>query len=166
MVPKTNGRVLFNSSPADYPVPGETVVYDTSQTIDIETYPLNGAFLVKTLVLSIDPYMHGRMSKPDKSYIARAPFAIGEPIVGFGIGVVVRSENSEVPAGKYIYGIAEYFILADITEFIFLEKNSDLSWSVYLGAAGMLGKTAFAGWKEYSHAKKVNCNSHISAVDI
>jgi hypothetical protein len=27
-------------------------------------------------------------------------------IVGFGIGVVVRSENSEVPAGKYIYGIA------------------------------------------------------------
>ncbi|KAJ7351948.1 hypothetical protein DFH08DRAFT_739693 [Mycena albidolilacea] len=158
MAPKTNGRVLFNSFPADYPVPGETVVHDTSQTIDIETHPLNGGLLVKTLVLSIDPYMRGRMSKPDKSYAARAPFAIGEPIVGFGIGVVVRSENSEVPAGKYIYGIAvphqEYFVLADITGFIFLEKNPGLSWSVYLGAAGMPGKTAFAGWKEYSHAKK------------
>ncbi|KAJ7727173.1 hypothetical protein B0H14DRAFT_3169495 [Mycena olivaceomarginata] len=158
MAPKTNGRVLFNSFPADYPVPGETVVHDTSQTIDIETHPLNGGFLVKTLVLSIDPYMRGLMSKPDKSYVARASFAIGEPIVGFGIGAVVRSENSEVPAGKYIYGIAvphqEYFVLADITGFIFLEKNPGLSWSVYLGAAGMPGKTAFAGWKEYSHAKK------------
>lgn len=46
-------------------------MHDTSQTIEIETHPLNGGFLVKTLVLSIDPYMRGLMSKPDKSYVVR-----------------------------------------------------------------------------------------------
>jgi NADPH-dependent curcumin reductase CurA len=57
---------------ADYPIPGETTVYDTTETIDIETHPLNGGFLVKTLVLSVDPYMRGRMRAPEtKSYIVR-----------------------------------------------------------------------------------------------
>jgi len=63
-----------------------------------------------------------------------------------------------VPAGKYIYGIGvlhqEYFVVAEKTGFVFLEKHPDLPWSVYLGSAGMPGKTAFAGWKEYSYAKK------------
>ena len=36
-------------------MPGKTTVYDDSQTIDLDTVPLNGGFLVKTLVLSIDP---------------------------------------------------------------------------------------------------------------
>jgi len=100
MAPGTNGRVLFNSIPegeilfsfflihatttltlsisSGYPVPGKTTVYDTSQTIDPNTIPLEGGFLVKTLELSIDPYMRGRMRAPEiKSY---APaFVIGEP---------------------------------------------------------------------------------------
>jgi NADPH-dependent curcumin reductase CurA len=41
-------------------VPGKTTVYDASRKIDLETVPLNGGFLVKTLVLSIDPYMRGK----------------------------------------------------------------------------------------------------------
>ncbi|KAJ7448516.1 hypothetical protein FB451DRAFT_1288701 [Mycena latifolia] len=156
MAPITNSRVLFNSVPKDYPVPGETTVYDTSLTIDLNNHPLNGGFLVKTLVLSIDPYMRGRMRSPDKSYLSAFP--LGEPIFGWGIGVVVRSENSDVAPGRYIYGLdflhQEYFVLRDMTGFIFLEKHPDLPLSVYVGAAGMPGKTAYMGWKEYAHAKK------------
>ncbi|KAJ6538132.1 hypothetical protein B0H19DRAFT_1181763 [Mycena capillaripes] len=157
MAPRTNGRVLFNSVPTGYPVPGETTVYDTSQSIDIETHPLNGGFLVKTLVLSVDPYMRGRMRGPDvKSYVNG--FKLGEPLTGYGVGVVLRSENSEVIPGKYIYGAGfphqEYFVLPKMDGFVFLEKNPDLPWTVYVGAAGMPGKTAFAGWKEFSKAKK------------
>jgi hypothetical protein len=45
------------------------IVYDQSPTIDIEHVPLNGGILVKTLVLSIDPYMRGQMRSPgEKSY--------------------------------------------------------------------------------------------------
>ena len=47
-------------------------MYDESQTIDLETAPLNGGFLTKVLALSIDPYMRGRMREPSKkSYSVR-----------------------------------------------------------------------------------------------
>jgi NADPH-dependent curcumin reductase CurA len=49
-----------------FPEPGKTVVYDESKTIDVESVPLDGGILVKTLVLSIDPYMRGRMRAPEK----------------------------------------------------------------------------------------------------
>jgi NADPH-dependent curcumin reductase CurA len=53
-----------------YPVPGKTTVFDNSETIDVENVPLDGGFLVKTLALSIDPYMRGRMRRPTtKSYV-------------------------------------------------------------------------------------------------
>lgn len=47
-------------------MPGKTTVYDESQTIDLDSVPLNGGVLVKTLVLSIDPYLRGRMRSPEK----------------------------------------------------------------------------------------------------
>ena len=46
--------------PTGYPIPGKTTVYDASQKIDLETVPLNGGFLLKTLALSIDPFMRGK----------------------------------------------------------------------------------------------------------
>ena len=52
-----------------YPIPGRTVVYDTTQTIDLDNVPLRGGILLKTLVLSIDPYLRGRMNLSDKSYV-------------------------------------------------------------------------------------------------
>ena len=55
-----------------YPEPGKTTVYDTTVKIDLKNAPLNGGFLLKTLVLSIDPYMRGRMRSPEiKSYSVR-----------------------------------------------------------------------------------------------
>ena len=92
MAPLTNGQLLFNSVPTGmftiglrlaccdssnqcffhhlgYPEPGKTTVYDTTETIDLETVVLNGGILIKTLELSIDPYMRGRMRAPEaKSY--------------------------------------------------------------------------------------------------
>jgi NADPH-dependent curcumin reductase CurA len=57
----TNPRVLFNSYPMGYPVPGQTTTYDTTQNIDLDM-PLDGGVLIKILVLSVDPYQRGRMS--------------------------------------------------------------------------------------------------------
>lgn len=81
-----------------YPEPGKTVKYDTSAEIDPETVPLNGGFIVKTLVISIDPYMRGRMRDPaiksysvslshyrdiHESYLSvchvKSPFQLGKP---------------------------------------------------------------------------------------
>ncbi|KAJ6559477.1 alcohol dehydrogenase [Mycena vulgaris] len=74
----------------------------TTQTIDLETVPLNGGFLIKTLVLSVDPYFRGGIRRNRKSYISG--FQISVPLDGFGVGVVLRSENPAVEVGKYIYG--------------------------------------------------------------
>jgi hypothetical protein len=61
----------------DFPIPGETTVYDVSQIIDLDTIPLDGGILIKTLVLSIDPYMRGRMRAPEaKSYAVQKPLRI------------------------------------------------------------------------------------------
>ncbi|KAG6872032.1 hypothetical protein C0995_013724, partial [Termitomyces sp. Mi166 len=80
MAPIRNARTIFNSVPTGYPIPGETTVYDDSKRIDIEGTPLNAGtgFILKTLVLSVDPYLRGRMYEPEiiKSYAA--PFTLGE----------------------------------------------------------------------------------------
>ncbi|KAJ7205431.1 alcohol dehydrogenase [Mycena pura] len=169
MAPTTNARVLFASVPKDFPIPGETTVYDTSQQIDLEHVPLNGGFLIKTLVLSIDPYMRGRMRAPEtKSYSHPWQYTNASPcnsqfnsvcrLVGYGVGVVLRSEASDVAPGKYVYGDSiphqQYAVLANVGGLTFLERDPKLSWTVYVGAAGMPGKTAYMGWKEFSQAKK------------
>jgi hypothetical protein len=52
-----------------YPVPGKTTTTVDTETIDLDNAPLNGGFLLKTLVLSIDPYLRGKMRDPKiKSY--------------------------------------------------------------------------------------------------
>ncbi|KAF8210835.1 alcohol dehydrogenase [Mycena galopus ATCC 62051] len=156
MAPITNARVLFGAIPKEFPIPGETTVYDTSQKIDLETVPLNGGFLIKTLVLSIDPYMRGRMRPAEEKSYADA-FILGAPIDGYGVCVVLRSENPEVGTGKHVYGIfphQQYTVLSNMEGLTFLEKDPKLPWTVYVGAAGMPGKTAFMGWTNFSRAKK------------
>ena len=61
-----------------YPVLGKDLIYDTSQSIDLETAPLGGGVLIKTLDLSVDPYMRQRMRPVEiPSYLPAFP--LGEP---------------------------------------------------------------------------------------
>ncbi|KAF5335316.1 hypothetical protein D9611_011771 [Ephemerocybe angulata] len=177
-MPVTNGKVIFKSIPKGYPEPGKTVVYDDSEKIDLESLPIpDGGFLVKTLYLSVDPYMRGRMREPDvKSYAP--PFIVGQPIDGYGVGVVLKSKSSEFKKGAHVYGtfstyigthnpglsrnatdtcVSEhqnYIVFPNRADLMVLDNKQKLPWSYYVGAAGMPGKTAYMAWKEYSSAKK------------
>ncbi|KAF8996523.1 alcohol dehydrogenase [Cyathus striatus] len=156
MTPVINARVIFNSVPEGYPEPGKTTVYDTTQTIDLDTAPLNGGVLLKILEVSIDPYLRGKMRAPsEKSY--SPPFTLGEPIDSFAVAVVVRSEKEGFKKGDHVYGIlpfVNYTIVTATEELRILNNKHNLPWSVYVGAAGMPGKSAYMAWKEYSYAKK------------
>ncbi|KAF7333731.1 NAD(P)-binding protein [Mycena venus] len=179
MSPITNARVLFNSVPdgalflpshtvhpfyaplcSGYPVPGETTVYDTSQTIDLETAPLNGGFLLKTLVLSVDPYFRVIMRKTEgnanMTLLSQHSYS-AHRCSGFGIAVVLRSENPDVGVGKHVYGFTiahqEYSVVPALGALQIMEKHPNLPWSAYLGAAGMPGQTAYIGWKEFVNPK-------------
>ena len=61
---------------SDYPIPGETLVYDDTHKIDIDNTPLEGGALLEVTSLSIDPYQRGRMNRQE-GY--RASFQLGEP---------------------------------------------------------------------------------------
>ncbi|KAF9222038.1 NAD(P)-binding protein [Gyrodon lividus] len=155
MAPVTNARHIFNEIPTGYPIPGQTTVYDASQTIDLENAPLNAGFLLKTLVLSIDPYMRGRMRDASKSY--SSPFQLGQPLQNYGVGVVIRSENPALKVGDHVYGFfpfEEYSIQSQAETFRKIDNKYNLPWGVFVGAAGMPGQTAYCGWKEYAQAKK------------
>ncbi|KAJ3551077.1 hypothetical protein NMY22_g6 [Coprinellus aureogranulatus] len=157
MSPVPNPRVLFNEVPQGYPEPGKTVVYDESENIDLDTVSIpDGGFLVKTLYLSVDPYMRGHIRKPEvKSY--SPPFVIGQPLNGHGVGVVLKSKYPELKEGAHVYGIFShqvYSVYKDKSGLIVLDNKENLPWSYYVGVCGMPGKTAYHAWHEYSQAKK------------
>jgi len=112
--------------------------------------------LVKTLVLSIDPYMRGKMRHADVPSYSPA-YVIGEPLYGYGVGVVLRSESSEVKAGDHVYGnllFQDYIVLDNLKQLTVFENKHNLPISSYVGVAGMPGKSAYMPWKEFSAAKK------------
>ncbi|KAJ7841481.1 alcohol dehydrogenase [Mycena olivaceomarginata] len=149
------GNTIFGT---EFPVPGTTTVYDTTETIDLQNAPLHGGVLIKVLILSIDPYMRGRLRAPEiESYLPAFP--LGTPLEGYGIGVILRSETAGVEAGAHVRGILahkEYIIAPDLTALEVIERDPRLHWSAYVGAAGMPGETAFIGWREHSDAKKAS----------
>jgi hypothetical protein len=156
MAPVTNGRLVFNSVPTGYPEPGKTTVYDTKETIDVQTVELKGGFLVKTLELSVDPYMRGRMREATPGSYA-VSFTLGEPVNNYGVGVVIRSEFSGVRAGDHVYGFLpfqQYVIQNNLDRLKILENPHNLPWLTFVGVLGMPGQTAYMGWKEYAQAKK------------
>ena len=61
----------------------------------------DGSVIVKTLYLSVDPYMRGRMSGV-KSYIA--PFALDEVITGGVVGEVVETRYADLRADDIVVG--------------------------------------------------------------
>ena len=44
-----------------YLIPGKHVVYDESETIDLDNVPLEGGVLLKMINFSIDPYLRHKM---------------------------------------------------------------------------------------------------------
>ncbi|VDB99984.1 unnamed protein product [Peniophora sp. CBMAI 1063] len=158
MAPIRNARAYYAAVPTEYIEPDVHVKYDDSRTIDLDTVKLNGGFLLKTLCLSVDPYMRGKMRDPKiKSYTP--PFEFNQSLYGYGLGKVIRSEDEAYKPGDVVHGMVfheEYSVYnGPLTPFVPFHKleNIGLPWSVYTGVLGMPGQTAYYGWKAYSKAK-------------
>ena len=110
----------------------------------IELEPLKDQqVLVRNLFMSVDPYMRGRMNE-GKSYIPS--FKLGKPLSGGAIGEVIESRTSEYKPGDVVtssYGWREFF-MASPKELHPVSRDVQ-PLSVYLGALGMTGMTAWAG---------------------
>ncbi|GIH17003.1 NADP-dependent oxidoreductase [Rugosimonospora africana] len=103
-----------------------------------------GQVLVRNRFLSVDPYMRGRMNDV-KSYVP--PFRVGEAMEGGAVGEVVDPGDSALSRGDLVLhqsGWREYAVL-DAERTSALPPVPGLSPSVYLGALGMPGLTAYVG---------------------
>ena len=111
-----------------------------------EVRPLEkGEVLIKILYLSIDPYMRGRMND-GASYAD--PAALGEPMTGESVGVVVESESDKFMKGDYLCvhkGWQTYIIASDEEPALFKADPSKVPLQTYLGTVGMPGRTAYFG---------------------
>jgi NADPH-dependent curcumin reductase CurA len=99
--------------------------------------------LVRNLYLSVDPYMRGRMND-GKSYVPS--FDLGKVMDGGAVGEVVESRTEAFKVGDLVtsnYGWREY-VMADPATLYRVGGDRQLP-SVYLGALGMTGMTAWAG---------------------
>jgi NADPH-dependent curcumin reductase CurA len=99
--------------------------------------------LVRNLFMSVDPYMRGRMNE-GKSYVAA--FELGRPLEGGAVGEVIESHAREFKPGDAVtsnFGWREYFI-ASPKELRPVSREIQ-PLSVYLGALGMTGMTAWVG---------------------
>ena len=107
--------------------------------------PDEGHVLVRNLFMSVDPYMRGRMNDA-ASYVA--PFGLGKPLDGGAVGEVVESRAPAFKPGDAVlshYGWREYFV-APGRELRPVSREFQ-PLSLYLGALGMPGMTAWAGWQ-------------------
>jgi len=99
--------------------------------------------LVRNLFMSVDPYMRGRMNDR-KSYVT--PFEIGKVLEGGAVGEVIESHAKELKVGDAVvsnFGWREYFIASSKDLHPVSREIQPLS--VYLGALGMTGMTAWVG---------------------
>ena len=104
-----------------------------------------GQILLKTKLLSLDPYMRGRISDA-KSYAP--PFAIGEPLGGQTVSEVIASNNPEFAVGDVAlaFGGWQDYSVSSGGDLQKLDPGA-APLSTALGVLGMPGMTAYTGLK-------------------
>ena len=113
---------------------------------EVETpAPGTGEMLCRTVWMSVDPYMRGRMRPDVKSYIP--PFSLDAPLEGGAVSEVIESNIDGFAPGDYVVdftgGWKEYYLSkGERTQ----KVDPNLApLSAYLGVLGMPGLTAWAG---------------------
>jgi NADPH-dependent curcumin reductase CurA len=105
--------------------------------------PGDGEVLVKVQYVSLDPAMRGWMNE-GRSYIP--PVGIGEVMRAFAAGEVIASNDPDVAVGQHVgglLGVQEYAVANG--KGVFKLDTGLAPLSVYLGALGMPGVTAYFG---------------------
>jgi NADPH-dependent curcumin reductase len=143
---KTNHKVVLASRPNGAP---------TTKNFHLEEAAtpslLKGQVLLRTLYLSLDPYMRGRMSDAP-SYAA--PVAIGDVMVGATVSRVEASQNPEYKVDDLVLGFNGWqeYAISDGNGFTKLDANMPKP-SLSLGVLGMPGFTAYMGLLDIGQPK-------------
>lgn len=114
----------------------------------------DGEALVRTEWISLDPTNRGWIND-QPGYLP--PVAIGETMRGLGLGRVVESRHPDYEEGQLVQGLSgwtEHFVASDAAPLQRVPAVEGVSPSLYLGALGMTGLTAWVGMKEIGKPKE------------
>jgi len=133
-----NRQILLAARPTGFPKDSDFKLVESP----VPT-PGPGQFLVRTMFLSVDPYMRGRMND-GPSYAP--PVGLGEVMTGGIAGQVVQSNHPKFPEGAFVEGRLGWqdFAISDGTG-VRVVDLSVAPLSAYLGILGMPGLTAYFG---------------------
>ncbi|KGP71166.1 NADP-dependent oxidoreductase [Pontibacillus yanchengensis] len=142
-----NEQIVLASRPEGMPT-HENFTYETIDTKP----PQKGEVVVKSLYISVDPYMRGRMSD-QKSYVE--PFQLNEVISGGVVGEVIESQDSDFEVGDKVFGMLGWrrFNVVPSSQVRKVDgKQAPLS--AYLSVLGLTGLTAYFGLLDIGQPKE------------
>ncbi|MDZ8052887.1 MAG: NADP-dependent oxidoreductase [Aulosira sp. ZfuVER01] len=132
----TNKQILLKSRPAGEPKESDFAVVETPIP-----EPGEGEVCNRTIYLSLDPYMRGRMSDRE-SYAA--PAELGSVMVGHTVSQVIKSNHPNFSVGDFVLGYDSWqsYAVAKGETLRKLDPNqAPISYA--LGVLGMPGMTAY-----------------------
>ena len=142
-----NKEIRFASRPAGLPT------LENFQIVESEMPQLNdGEVLVRTLYISVDPYLRGRM-REGRSYVP--PFAIGEVIRSGVVCEVIESRAPDFAAGDIVTGMLSWrlYNMAKAGELRKVDPKI-APVTTALGVLGMPGLTAYFGLLDIGQPKQ------------
>jgi NADPH-dependent curcumin reductase CurA len=145
--PTTHRQIVLASRPVGAPTP-ENFRLEHSE---IPT-PAHGELLLRSVYLSLDPYMRGRMSDA-KSYAD--PVALGETMVGGTVCQVIESNHPNFDKGEWVLAFTGWqdYGISDGEGLIKMGMNPSHP-SYALGVMGMPGFTAYMGLLDIGQPKE------------
>lgn len=113
--------------------------------------PKQGEVLLRSLYLTVDPYMRGRMNE-GPSYIA--PFALNQPPTGGVVGEVIESQHARFKQGDLVLAFSDWadYSISSGDELHKLDPKL-APVSTALGVLGMPGMTAYFGLLDIGQPK-------------
>ena len=133
-----NRRITLAARPVGAPKPSDFAAVD-----DAVPAPEGGEMLLRTLYLSLDPYMRGRMNDV-KSYVP--PVQLGHTMEGGAVSVVEESRNPKFSAGDIVFGYTGWQRYAISTGKGMRRVDPAIApISTALGVLGMPGLTGYVG---------------------
>jgi hypothetical protein len=141
-----NQRIVLASRPVGAPIQSDFRLETTDKPV-----PAKGEMLLRTIYLSLDPYMRGRMSDA-KSYAD--PVAIDQVMVGGTVCQIEESNNSGFEVGEWVVAYTGWqkYALSDGKGLLKLGKDPATP-SYALGIMGMPGFTAYMGLLDIGQPK-------------
>jgi len=141
----TNRQIKLKKRPVGMPVPDDFEIVESAVPVAAD-----GQVLRRTIYLSLDPYMRGRMSDA-RSYAT--PVSVGGVMVGHTVSEVVESRHPSFRSGDVVAGYDGWQDYACSPGTDLRKLESGLPFTAALGILGMPGLTAYVGLIDIGHPK-------------